>query len=165
MADLRRQRRDGTGAEGHRLSGVRWPTKVTKCCRTRKGGDDPGLGQKVARAARAATRTQRADSSDLADLPPMRKLFVRTGRDRSPVRQLPQPALTKTNKRRRKFSTRRVVRYCRTPSSITRPTYAQKRNLRRPTYPLLRCPPESGVNSSEDTQTNRARRKPPARCE
>jgi hypothetical protein len=32
-----------------------------------------------------------------------------------------------------------------------------------PTCPLLRCPPESGVNSSEDTQTHRARRKPPPR--
>jgi hypothetical protein len=30
---------------------------------------------------------------------------------------------------------------------------------------LLRCPPESGVNSSEDTQIHRARRKPPGRCE
>jgi hypothetical protein len=38
---------------------------------------------------------------------------------------------------------------------------AQKRNLWLPTYPLLRCPPESGVNSSEDTQTHRAGRKPP----
>ena len=51
-----------------------------------KGGDDPGLGQKVARAARAATRTQRTGASGLADLPSMRKLFVFAGRGRSAVR-------------------------------------------------------------------------------
>ena len=51
-----------------------------------KGGDDPGLGQKVGCAARAMTRTQRAGASGLADLPSMRKLFVRAGRGRSAVR-------------------------------------------------------------------------------
>jgi hypothetical protein len=51
-----------------------------------KGGDDPGLGQKVGFAARTTTRTQTACAPNLAHLPSMRKLFVRAGRGGSAVR-------------------------------------------------------------------------------
>lgn len=86
MADLQRQRRDRAGAEGHRLSGVRGAGGSDQTLSEGKGGDAPGLEQKVGCAARAATRTQTAGASGLADLPSMRKLFVRAGRGRSAVR-------------------------------------------------------------------------------
>jgi hypothetical protein len=116
--------------------------------------------------AEATAGARMAGSPDVADVPTVPEQVVFADRYGSAVYRLPQPAIANHPKSsKRNFNAPVMARYCRTPSSITEPTYAQKRNLRLPTCPLLRCPPESGVNSSEDTQTHRAKRKPPPRRE